>query len=228
MTELSGTLDGIGLAPLVGFLTDLSKTGRLAVSDGPTNGTVYLESGRVVGAVFGAERGVAALDAIGLALGSGRFGFVDDTGEPDRNLALEPAELKRHLDQLTRERATLAAAVPSLTAVPRAVVDDSSEQDELALDRDTLRLLLALDGRQTVTQLAQERGLMRTLKQLAKLVELGLARLDVPTAVGATVVEDATRVAAPAEAVDAGQDANARSSVRPGSTWSRWHRTEGT
>jgi hypothetical protein len=142
---------------------------------------------------------------------------------------MEPAELKRHLDELSRERAVLAAAVPSLTSVPRAAVDDSTDQDELALDRDTLRLLLALDGHQSVTQLAQERGLMRTLKQMAKLVELKLARFDVPGAVGATVVDDATQVSSvQAEPVEVGQEGNARQSVRPASTWSRWHRTEGT
>jgi hypothetical protein len=198
---------------------------------------VYLEEGRVVGAGFGSERGLAALDAIGLALGSGRFGFVDDGAEPDRNLAMEPADLRRHLDQLQKERAKLAAAIPSLTAVPRAAVDDSADQDELALDRDTLRLLISLDGRQTVTQLAQERGLMRTLKQLARLVELNLASLDVPTSQYAappptpistpTPTMDDTRIQ-PVETDAAGERDATRPGSRPGGTWSRWHRTEGT
>src|SRR5918911_4265065 len=132
MTELSGTLDGIGLAPLVGFLTGLGKSGRLTIADGPMAGEVFLEGGQVVGAAFDAERGLPALDAIGLALGGGRFGFAEqDTSLVEHNVSLSAAELSQHLDELQREAAALAAAIPSLAAVPTLVVEESGTEDEV-------------------------------------------------------------------------------------------------
>src|ERR687885_1654269 len=182
MTELSGTLDGIGLAPLVSCLTGLGKSGRLTIADGPMAGEVYLESGKVVGAAFDAERGLPALDAIGLALGGGRFGFAEqDTRLVEHNVSLAPAELRQHLDELHREQSVLAAAIPSLSAVPTLVVDESGTEDEIGLDRDSLRLLMQIDGRRSVADLARERGLLRTLKQLTRLSQLKLARIETPS-----------------------------------------------
>src|ERR687885_649177 len=118
MTELNGTLDGIGLAPLVSFLTGLGKSGRLTIADGPMAGEVFLEAGEVIGAAFEAERGLPALDAIGLALGGGRFGFAEqDTRLVEHNVTLGADELRHHLDDLHQEQVVLAAAIPSLAAV---------------------------------------------------------------------------------------------------------------
>jgi hypothetical protein len=204
MTELSGTLDGIGLAPLVGFLTGLGKSGRLTIADGPMAGEVFLEGGQVVGAAFDAERGLPALDAIGLALGGGRFGFAEqDTSLVEHNVTLTPAELRQHLEELHREQAELAAAIPSLSAVPTLVVDESGGTDEeIGLDRDTLRLLMYIDGRRSVAELARERGLLRTLKQLARLSQLKLP--DAQPQPTEPPTEPPTQ--------------------RPSSTWARWHR----
>src|SRR5919201_108228 len=105
MTELSGTLEGIGLAPLVSFLAGLGKSGRLTITDGPMGGEVFLDSGQLVGAAFDAERGLPALEAIGLALSSGRFGFVEqDTRLVEHNLTLTPAELRQHLEERDHAR----------------------------------------------------------------------------------------------------------------------------
>src|SRR5919201_5508092 len=146
MTELSGTLEGIGLAPLVSFLAGLGKSGRLTITDGPMGGEVFLDSGQLVGAAFDAERGLPALEAIGLALSSGRFGFVEQgTRLLEHNLTLTPAELRQHLEELDHEQAALAAAIPSLSAVPTVVVEEARRADEISLDRDTLRPLMMID-----------------------------------------------------------------------------------
>ena len=250
MTELSGTLDGIGLAPLVGFLAGLGKSGRLAVNEGPMGGEVFLEDGQVIGAMFDNERGLPALDAIGLALGRGRFAFAEgDAGSTDRNLTLTPVELHQHLEELAHEQARLAAAIPSLSALPRVAVEVLDGEDELRLDRDTLRLLLALDGRRSVADLARERGLLRTLKQLARLAQLHLARIEPSHAVttppstpvsgglgewrraAARAAEESARPEPrpapqeqPAQTEEEADRSAPTPSSRPGSTWSRWHR----
>lgn len=239
MTELSGTLEGIGLGPLVSFLAGLGKTGRLTIDDGPMGGEVFLNAGQVVGAAFDSERGLPALDAIGLALGSGHFSFAEQEGLlVEHNLTLTPAELRQHMDQLEREQAVLAAAIPSLAGVPRVAVDEADSQDEIGLDRDTLRLLLVIDGRRSVAELARERGLLRTLKELARLVQLRLARVDPPGGTPRAPDWGAARPSEPptpgsgeARPPDAaGPSAEARAHEpepevsRPGSTWARWHR----
>jgi hypothetical protein len=235
MTELSGTLDGIGLAPLVSFLTGLGKSGRLTIADGPMAGEVFLEGGQVIGAAFDAERGLPALDAIGLALGGGRFGFAEqDTRLVEHNVSLAPTELRQHLDELHREQSVLAAAIPSLAAVPTLVVEESGTEDEIGLDRDTLRLLMQIDGRRTVADLARERGLLRTLKQLTRLSQLNLARIEAPNGPSSTRPEwqqpqANTPPQSPAQpqpqpqpepqAQPTEQQPSPRSG---GSTWSRW------
>jgi hypothetical protein len=187
MTELNGTLDGIGLFPLLTFLAGLKADGRLAVADRELSGDLYLSGGRVVGATFGSDSGEMALDAIGLALGHGRFTFTDVAGEPTRNLSLEPAELQRHLEQLASDRERIMAGIPSLDAVPVARLEGADEQP-VALDRASLRLLLRCDGKQNVFDLARGAGLPTTLKRLAQLVELQLVKLDT-TAAAATPAE---------------------------------------
>jgi hypothetical protein len=177
MTELSGTLDGIGLFPLLNFLGSLKAAGRLTITDRDLSGALYFADGRVVGATFGADNGQVALDAIGLALGSGHFEFADGEGERPTNLSLSATELQEHLQQLQTERQRIMAGIPSLESVPVSAMEGPDEQP-IALDRATLRLLLRCDGRHTVLELARESGLLATLKRLANLHELKLIKVE--------------------------------------------------
>jgi hypothetical protein len=177
MTELSGTLDGIGLFPLLNFLGGLKAGGRLAITDRDLSGALFFSEGRVVGARFGTDEGQVALDAIGLALGQGRFEFADGGGEQAANLDMSATELQQHLEQLASERQRIMAGISSLDAVPVAAMDGPDEQP-IALDRATLRLLLRCDGRHTVLELAREGGLLPTLKRIANLNELKLIHVE--------------------------------------------------
>ena len=241
MTELSGSLEGIGLVALVRFLTTVARSGRLVVSEGNLRGSLDLEDGALVGASFEQEHGLPALEAIALALGNARFDFRDVSDEAERNVRLAPAEVEQQLEQLAREQVVLAAAVPSLSGVPSVKLDDGPTDGQVALDRDTLRLLIQLDGRRTVAELARERGLLRTLRQLAQLVQLGLARIDVSGLPRAPQAAPAVEPTRPAEAPappppasqptppgqPAGPAAQPPGRPRPGPTepaWSRWRR----
>jgi hypothetical protein len=179
MTELSGTLDGIGLFPLLNFLGSLKAFGRLTITDADLSGSLHLNDGRVVGATFGIDQGEVALDAIGLALGSGHFEFVDDATDRTENLELSSSELQQHLLTLQSERARIMGAIPSLHAVPASSMDGPDDQP-IAIDRGTLRLLMRCDGRSNVLDLAREADLLSTLKRLTTLAELDLVRVDIP------------------------------------------------
>jgi hypothetical protein len=179
VTELSGSLEGIGLVALVRFLTTVARSGRLVVSEGSLRGSLDLEDGALVGAAFDQEQGLPALEAIALALGNGRFEFHDAAEAAEHNVRLAAGEVEQQLEKLAREQVVLAAAVPSLSGIPYVNLDEAADNGQVALDRDTLRLLIQLDGRRTVFELARDRGLLRTLRQLAQLVQLGLARIEV-------------------------------------------------
>jgi len=237
VTELSGSLEGIGLLAVVRFLASVAPTGRLALVDGSLQGWLDLDAGALVGATFDQEQGLPALEAIALALGTGRFEFHDTAPPPEHSLRLAPAEIDERLEQLAQEQRVLAAAIPSLSGVPSVILDEAAEAQngQVALERDTLRLLLRLDGRRTVAQLARERGLLRTLRQLAQLVQLGLARIDLPSTAAVAAApqpapEPAPAAAAaepPARAQPSSLSASSAARARPPSgetTWSRWRR----
>ena len=178
MIELSGTLDGIGLFALLNFLAGLKSRGRLGINDGDLSGTLYFTDGRVVGASFGNDTGEVALDAIGLALGQGRFSFADEGGEQPTNLDMDGPALQKHLEYLQSERERIMAGIPSLDSVPSVNLNGGADDQAISLDRGTLRLLVKCDGRHSVLDLAREAGLLATLKRLANLHEQQLVSVD--------------------------------------------------
>jgi hypothetical protein len=184
MTDLAGTLLSIGLAPLLGFLTELRKTGSLVISDGPLKGSLFLEGGRVVGAVFGSERGLTAFEAIVLVLGGGRFEFDENVAEREFNFMVDPQVLSEHVRQLSDERARFVDVLPSLVVVP-SVTAAGAEPDEANLNSGDLQLWSEVDGRRSVLELAHERGLVATARGLSRLVELGVVTLEPVQTVGA-------------------------------------------
>ncbi|MGH2353102.1 MAG: DUF4388 domain-containing protein, partial [Chloroflexota bacterium] len=119
MTELRGSLKGIGLPALVRLLAGLRKSGCLHLGHDRWGGEIYLEEGRVVAAEFGADRGAAALDALVLALPESQFAFAEGERCETRDHTAGAAGLQAHLDELMRRRTVPGAAVPSPAAVPR-------------------------------------------------------------------------------------------------------------
>jgi len=203
VTELSGTLDGVGFRPLLRFLEVLNKSGTLIIEDQQWTGALALAEGQVVGARFGREQGLEALDAIFFALQHGRFQFASSDA-CEVNLVIGPGALAEHLDALEREVEQLAAAVPSLGAVPR-VVEPEGDGD-VTIGRRAMRLLLALDERSTVAEHAMERGLVTTLRELAELTYLGLVTTDPPASSQIELSGIGAPSAAPGRKVAAGPD----------------------
>jgi hypothetical protein len=233
MTQLSGSLAGIGLSALLRFLSDVRATGHLVVVDGDLQGVLSLDGGRLASAAFERERGLAALEAVALALGGGHF-EVRPAAEPlVADLALEPSQVDARLAQLLEEQARLGASIPTVRAVPRLVLEAGADrdQDTLVLDRDALRLLLRVDGTRTVREIAREYGLVHTLRLLARLAELQLVRIEAPTAPQIAAGETPrprTAAAAPAPRPQPNPSSAAggpAESAKSGpAAWSRWRR----
>ncbi|MGH2369556.1 MAG: DUF4388 domain-containing protein, partial [Chloroflexota bacterium] len=177
---LAGSIEGIGLPSIVRFLSGLQQSGRLHAAAGHWAGDLFLDRGQVVGASFGAERGVPALDAMVLALPNGEFSFAEGAPPEARNVDLPVGEIDAHLDRLDAQRATMVEIIPSLSAVPRVIEPPDAHEDgeSVTLDRGAWRTLLRIDGRRTVEAICAERGVVRTLNQLARLVDVGLVAID--------------------------------------------------
>lgn len=175
--EFCGELTGIGLRPLVNFLADLKKSGRLVLQDDRWTGGIALLEGRLVGADFADERGLAALDAIFFALRHGSFEFTS-TAKCEHNILVEPHALAEHLDTLDREVQQLGEVVPSLSAVPARI--ESISDGEITLTRSALTLLFAVDGHSSVADHARKHGLLSTLRAITELIQLGLVSIQTP------------------------------------------------
>jgi len=231
MTQLSGSLAGIGLSALLRFLSDVRASGHLVVVDGDLQGVLSLEGGRLASAAFERERGLDALEAVALALGGGHFELHPAAEPLVADLTLNQPQVDTRLGHLLEEQARLGASVPSLRAVPRLALEAGAEhdQDTLLLDRDALRLLLRVDGTRTVRELGREDGLVHTLRLLARLAELQLVCIEAPAPVPAAPSGPQSEAArarpTPAPTPRPSASSAAAEPAKPGpAAWSRWRR----
>lgn len=146
--ELSGDLASLGLVALIGFLARLGKTGDLRLAGDGWQATICLQRGRLIAAVLGQAAGWTALELLLLRDPSAKFAF--SAGPP--------------------------GVAPNLTAPNRTWTGLSEEaEDEIfSMDRASLAVLRAVDGRSSVSAIAAKHGWPRTLKALVQLRELDL------------------------------------------------------
>src|SRR5207244_610454 len=101
MTELSGTLEGVGLPAIVRFLTGLKKTGCLRISHQDWRGEVFFAAGQITSARLGSRRGLGAFGALVQSVATGDFAFDSDAPAADgHDIDLSTEALLAHLDDL--------------------------------------------------------------------------------------------------------------------------------
>jgi hypothetical protein len=144
------------------------------------SGEVWFDSGRVVAAAVGNERGLLALDALWLGLSGGQASFHEASAPEERDLDLDLDGLQSHLARLSAR--TRHTATPSLTAVPRLVQPRAaaSRTEQFVLARSTVATLRDIRKGGTVAEIARSRGLGQTLRDLMLLVQQHLVRVDEP------------------------------------------------
>lgn len=181
MSELGGTLDGVGLPAIVRFLGGLKKSGALRLTHHDWCGDVFFANGQVTGARFGSQSGLGALDALVEVLPGADFQFDSqkrDVGEP--SIRLKQEALYIHLDDLARRLDAGLRKFPAVDEVPSLLPQDESTQEgeePLPLDRRTLQTLLCVNGERSVGDIVEQRGTLDALWQLASLAEVGLIEL---------------------------------------------------
>ncbi|HLH21420.1 MAG TPA: DUF4388 domain-containing protein [Chloroflexota bacterium] len=182
MSALPDVLAGIDLDVVVRVVVGLRLSGRLCVQRDGWTGSVSFDHGQIIAAEFETEQGWSALEAILVTLADGQCTFSHQAIATDGSLPEPPESLEAQLDRAARRRARLASAGPSLSAVPQLHPLEGARQSggEVTLPCSALTTLMAIDGQRTVGQLGLAGGLVRTLENLATLVDLGLVVIAEP------------------------------------------------
>jgi hypothetical protein len=165
------------LPPVVRFLSELKKTGRLLLTQDDWSGEVVFRAGDVTDATLGSRTGLAALDGMLEVFPEASFTFdsrapAGGTAEP--TIQLSHDALLAHLDAAAARVASGGQRLPRPDAVPAQVAGDGGGEDPLPLDRGTLQTLLTVDGQRSVREIVATRQSIETLWHLASLAEVGL------------------------------------------------------
>ncbi|HET6954522.1 MAG TPA: DUF4388 domain-containing protein [Acidimicrobiales bacterium] len=180
---LQGTLDTFSLPDVLRLLATTSKTGRLRIEGDRGQGSVWLSEGGVIDA--DAERAVdgTPTDEVVFELlrfDSGSFAFEAEAAAPDPSPPEPVEDVLRRATSLLNEWSELEAVVPSLQHHVTLAGDLSA--DEVTIDADRWRSVVAVAGGRTVGELATELGLteLGVSRAVRDLVELGVADVDGP------------------------------------------------
>jgi len=192
MDQLKGSLRFVSLPAVTQFIVGLGTTGRLKLSQGAWSGEITLRDGQIVGAQLGSERGRAALESMVLVLSDAEFAFLDGVVDADAEPIVARDDLGGFLATLVAERERLQVSPGVLNGVPR-LIDNGPEASEVTIQASALQLIPMLVYGHTLEQIAQRRGLSRTLREIALLREGGLVRVE-----PGRVAEQPTAAPAPA------------------------------
>lgn len=191
--SLTGSFDGRDFAEIIGLLSRRSCTGRLVVRSGSLHASIRLAEGNAVGLdVHNLHRRDEGVDWQGrladvcfevLRSGRGTFEFLSDEGldigdGPRVRLGAIVTAAKRRLAQW-RE---IESVIPSLNSVP--VLSEGLRSEEMVVNQQAWRVVVAIDGRHSVAGLARRLDLdPLTLCQILKpLVEDGAVTIAGATA----------------------------------------------
>jgi hypothetical protein len=149
MIPLLGSLETFDLPPLIRFIAQSRKTGRLRVVHGQTTGEIAFDGGLVVAATFGDALGLAALDAMARTMHAGTFTFFEGAVVGQRTIDLAAGVLESYLADLACPPPGPVLdgvqPVPASTALAPPVLDDRSLPAEtIQPSRDTTAQLASL------------------------------------------------------------------------------------
>jgi hypothetical protein len=196
MFALRGSLDGIGFPALRQLLGSIEQSGCLYIWLGQYTARVYFASGQVVAAALDVEDDQASgVDPRSTV--KREFAFAEGEA-PDEAIDLPSTlEVLDYLGQLGEQPEEVSSTMPILSAVPYHA-EPSSETDAsepVQIHRRTLRVLTAVDGRRTIAELADGHELAQTLRDLARLLDLGFIGVALPTTQPAPRVSALSRLA---------------------------------
>lgn len=205
------------------MIANAGATGRVRIVAEGWSGEIVFQRGQIVSATLADESGRAALESMSLALFDGEVHYEDEDVSVECEPLLESIDVEFYLQRLTAVRDRIASLVPSLDTVP-TLVHDGSSGETFAQSMAVRYAESGLMSGRTLHQVARERGLGRTIREVAGLVEAGVVRLDPAAgdASAATAVAPVRRVAAGITTRHVGATADPFNRVR--AQFSREHR----
>ena len=200
---LQGTLDTFGLADVLALLATTAKTGRLHVSGNRGTGSVWFDGGEVVSSMAAnVPLDAELIDVLFELLRYEQGTFAFNPGEvPAEPGPPQPVgSLLEQSNELLAEWRELTAVVPSLEHRASLVTD--LIDDEVTLDREQWRTVLAIGPGLTVAALSDALGVgeIAVLRRVCELLDRGLLEVLEP---GSGAPRSAPSYAAPVAAGDA-------------------------
>ena len=174
---LQGTLDTFSLPDVLRLLATTSKTGRLRIEGDRGRGSVWLTDGGVVDADADRTLDGTPLDEVVFELlrfESGSFAFDGDDTASEAGDPEDVEALLRRADGLLGEWGELEAVVPSLEH--EVTLSSDLSADEVTINADSWRSLVAVSSGRTVGELATALGLteLGVSRAVRDLVDLGV------------------------------------------------------
>ena len=180
---LQGTLDTFGLGDVLTLLASTGKTGRLRLDGDRGTGSLWFDSGEVVSATAGNVPGDSELTDVLFELlrfghGEFTFGIGEAVADPGPPQAVQP--LLAGATEMLVEWRELTAVVPSLVHQVALVAD--LVDDQVVLDRDQWRTVLAIGSSCTVGALSEALGVAEVpvLRRVCELLDRGLVEVLEP------------------------------------------------
>jgi hypothetical protein len=179
LEQLRGRLSTIPLPAVLQLLCQLQSSGRVRITQGIWSGEFALRAGEIVSARLAQEHGRAALEGMAVAFANADFMFTEEDVEESEELLVSSHELADFLARMAVEREQVKHVTCVLDSVPQLVEDPPSDLNvrPVTIDGTMLSIVPALVYGRTLEMIAQRRGLIRTLREVAALQAAGLVCL---------------------------------------------------
>ncbi len=201
---LQGTFDTLSFTEVLRLLADARKTGALRMDAGVA-ATWWLvdgvccaaEGGDLVEPVTDVRELLARMVDIGFVVArhaGGTFRFVaDETPRWESEVRLEVDAVLIEIDGLLDQWREIEVVIPSLECRP--VLCDELGSDRLEVDAETWRLIVQIDRRRTVRDLAHRtsRSVFELCRTLIDLVEIGAVTITPEVVVAPSPSQSARR-----------------------------------
>jgi hypothetical protein len=172
-----GSLAELHLPDIIQLISVSGKTGVFHLTDGPLNGRIFLNDGKIVHAELDDIQGEEAVYALAI-WNQGDFKFEPGIGTENRTIAKSNTNLLMEAARRLDEWRVLSKKIPSVDMVPEFVVQENRE-GQINLNTSEWLILSKIDGSRSIKAIAQTSGLsvFDVAKILYGLIATGLIRL---------------------------------------------------
>jgi hypothetical protein len=192
---LQGTLDTFALPDVLRLLASTKKTGRLVIAGNRGTGSVWVDTGSVVGSTAtGTLPDAGAVEVLFelLRYAEGSFTFESGTTTPDPSPARAVEPLLADAERQLIEWREIEAVVPSMDAWVSLIGD--LDDDEIVIAADRWKTIVAIGSGTSVTGVghALKLGELDICRQVKELVEQRLVKVSTTPTPTMRSVEDFT------------------------------------